>query len=326
MGCLLGHAFGRAGYDVSLIDIPARVAQLSAKGTVTLIEEDGSESTAGPFRISSEYGDLGRHDIVVLATKAQHLPAVADKIGLLRSPGSTIVTIQNGIPWWYLRGLPAPYGDRPLRCLDPYGTLERSIDPASIVGCVAYPAVAVEPDGRIRHGEGRRFSIGELDGHERDRTRRLAELFEHAGYKSRIIEDIRSEIWLKAWGALSINPISALTRATMEEICSYAETKDLVALMMREAQDVAEALGVTFRHTIERRIEGARAVGAHKTSMLQDVESGRPLEIDALMLAVLELAEMVGRPAPAIKAVYACVALLNQTLVHQSEPMLAAQS
>lgn len=326
MGSLLGHGFRRAGYDVSLIDTPARVAELRAAGTVTVIDEDGAESTAGPFRMSSEYDDLGTHDVVVLATKAQQLPAVAEKIGRLITQDSTILTIQNGIPWWYLQGLPAPYGDRRLHCLDPDGTLERSIDPASVVGCVAYPAAGIEPDGRVRHVEGKRFSLGELDGRERERTRRLAALFDEAGYKSRIIEDIRSEIWLKAWGSLSINPISALTRATMEDICSYPETRNLVALMMREAQDVAEALGAQFRHTIERRIEGARAVGPHKTSMLQDVENGRPLEIDALMLAVLELAALVGKPAPAIQTVYACTALLNKTLVDQSESTLTAAS
>lgn len=326
MGSLLGHGFVRAGHDVSLIDTPSRVAQLNAAGTVTVIDEDGDESDAGPFRISCEYDDLGVHDVVVLATKAQHLPIVADKIDRLTNAESTILTIQNGIPWWYLQRLPAPYGDRRLRCLDPAGTLERAIDPASIVGCVAYPAAGLEPDGRVRHVEGRRFALGELDGRERERTRWIATLFDEAGYKSRIIEDIRSEIWLKAWGSLSINPISALTRATMEDICSYPETRALVALMMREAQDVAEALGARFRHTIEHRIEGARAVGPHKTSMLQDVENGRSLEIDALMLAVLELAALVGKPAPTIQSVYACTALLNKTLINQSELASPAES
>jgi 2-dehydropantoate 2-reductase len=326
MGSLLGHGFLRAGHDVSLIDTPQRVAQLNAVGTVTVIAEDGEESEAGPFRISWEYDNLGEHEIVVLATKAQHLPVVAEKIDRLTTSGSTILTIQNGIPWWYLQGLPSPYGGRRLHCLDPAGTLERAIDPASIVGCVAYPAAGLEPDGRVRHVEGKRFALGELDGCERERTRQLAALFDEAGYKSRIIDDIRSEIWLKAWGSLSINPISALTRATMEDICSYPETRDLVALMMREAQDVAEALGAHFRHTIEHRIEGARAVGPHKTSMLQDVENGRSLEIDALMLAVLELAALVGKPAPMIQSVYACTALLNKTLTDQTHTAPLAAS
>ncbi len=156
--------------------------------------------------------------------------------------------------------------------------------------------------------------MGELDGADSDRARRVAELFASAGFKSRVIDDIRSEIWLKAWGALSINPISALTRATMEDICTFPETRELVAQMMREAQAVAEAFGARFRHTIDKRIDGARNVGAHKTSMLQDVENGHQLELDGLMLAVLELADIAGKDVPTIRSVYACTALLNQSL------------
>jgi 2-dehydropantoate 2-reductase len=172
-----------------------------------------------------------------------------------------------------------------------------------------------EPDGRVRHVEGFGFPVGELDGSIRERTRVLAGLFEDAGFKSRIIDDIRSEIWLKAWGAISINPISALTRATMVDICTFADTRELIVQMMREVQEVAEALGAKFRHTIERRVDGASAVGAHKTSMLQDVESGRALELDALMLAVLQLADLVGIEIPTVKNIYACTALLNKNLL-----------
>ncbi|MGB5465855.1 MAG: ketopantoate reductase C-terminal domain-containing protein, partial [Sedimenticolaceae bacterium] len=166
----------------------------------------------------------------------------------------------------------------------------------------------------VKHVEGNRFPVGELDGQERERTRRLMSLFVEAGFKSRILKDIRSEIWLKAWGALSINPISALSRATMADICTFPPTRALVAKMMREAQLIAEELGASFRHTIEERIEGARKVGHHKTSMLQDVESGRAMELDALMLAILELAELTGHTADAIQSVYACTALLNKQI------------
>jgi 2-dehydropantoate 2-reductase len=172
----------------------------------------------------------------------------------------------------------------------------------------------MEADGRVRHVEGHKFPVGELDGSTRDRTKRVAALFEEAGFRSRVIEDIRSEIWLKAWGALSINPISALTGATMEAICTYPYTRELVASMMSEAQDVGEAYGAKFRHTIERRIEGARAVGPHKTSMLQDVEAGRPLELDALMLAVIELGRLAGKETPTIQHIYSCAALLNERI------------
>ncbi len=188
------------------------------------------------------------------------------------------------------------------------------------------PAATLERDGRIRHVEGLRFPVGELDGAVRDRTVRLVELFEESGFKSRAIKDIRSELWLKVWGAVSINPISALSRATMVDICDFDLTRDVIVNMMREVQHVAEALGASFRHTIEKRVSGARAVGAHKTSMLQNVESGRPLELDALMLSVIQLAGMVDIKVPTVRTVYACVALLNQNLIadaSQTEKLVA---
>jgi 2-dehydropantoate 2-reductase len=240
---------------------------------------------------------------------------VAENISELTTEKSIIVTIQNGIPWWYLHGLKSDFGASRIQCLDPDGLLERYIDSSQIVGCVAYPAAMMESDGRVRHIKGFRFPVGELDGSVRERTRLLSGLFEDAGFKSRIIDDIRSELWLKAWGAISINPISALTRATMVDICTFAETRELVEKIMLEVQDVAEALGAKFRHTIEKRIDGAAAVGAHKTSMLQDVESGRALELDALMLAVIELADLSGKEVPTVRNMYACTALLNKNLL-----------
>jgi 2-dehydropantoate 2-reductase len=314
MGTLLGHGFSKGGHNVTMLDLPDRVEQLRAAGELIVIAQDGSESAAKPALVTSDFSLAGKHEVVILACKAQDLTGVARDVTALTDSESIIVTIQNGIPWWYLQGLPNGLGNKRIQCLDPEGMLERFIDPSQIVGCVAYPAANLEPDGRARHVEGYRFPVGELDGSVRDRTRVISSLFEDGGFKSRIIDDIRSEIWLKAWGALSINPISALTRATMEDICSYSETRELVAQMMLEAQQIAEALGAHFRHTIEKRIEGAKAVGAHKTSMLQDVENGLPLELDALMLAILELAEMTGKPAPAIRNIYACTALLNNNL------------
>jgi 2-dehydropantoate 2-reductase len=314
MGTLLGHGFSKGGHDVTMLDLTARVAQLEKAGQLVVVAVDGSESAAKPALVTSDFSLAGEHDVVILACKAHDLKDVAQNVPALIRSDSILVTIQNGIPWWYLQGLPGALGNKRIQCLDPDGSLEKFIDPSQIIGCVAYPAATLEPDGRARHVEGYRFPVGELDGSVRDRTRLVSRLFEDGGFKSRIIDDIRSEIWLKAWGALSINPISALTRATMEDICSFAETRELVAEMMREAQKIAEDLGVHFRHTIEKRIEGAKAVGAHKTSMLQDVENELPLELDALMLAILELAEMTGNPAPSIRNIYACTALLNSKL------------
>ncbi len=314
MGTLLGHGFCKGGHEVTLLDLPARVAELRAAGQLVVVDEDGVESAVRPDHISADYGEVTSPDVIVLATKSQELPAIAEKIAALAEDGATIVSIQNGIPWWYLQGLSHDFGDARIDCLDPDGQLQRCLNTSQIVGCVAYPAAILEQSGRSRHIEGRYLPIGALDGRTNEHTRRVLQLLESSGFKSRIIDDIRSEIWLKAWGALSINPISALTRATMEDICTFPETRALVAAMMREAQGVAEAFGATFRHTIDKRIDGARAVGAHKTSMLQDVENGRALELDGLMRAVLDLAAMANKDVPTIQSVYACTALLNKNL------------
>lgn len=315
MGTLVGNGLCKAGHEVSILDLPHRVTQLRSNGRLVVVAPDGTESAVSPTLATADYSEAGVHDVVVLATKSQDLPAVARGVSELTDGTSTIVTLQNGIPWWYLHGLESNFDASRIQCLDPDGLLQRFIDPSQIVGCVAYPAAMMEPDGRVHHIEGFRFPVGELDGSVRDRTRLLSGLFEDAGFKSRIIDDIRCEIWLKAWGAISINPISALTRATMVDICTFTETRELIEQMMREVQEVAEALGATFRHTVEKRIDGAAAVGAHKTSMLQDVESGRALELDGLMLAVLQLADLAGKEIPTVRNIYACTALLNKSLL-----------
>jgi 2-dehydropantoate 2-reductase len=315
MGTLLGHGLCKAGYDVSVLDLPERIAQIQSTGQLVVIAPDGKESGYSPALATTDYSRAGIQDVVLLATKSQDLPKVARGVRQLTDDSSIVVTLQNGIPWWYLYGLESEFKTSRIQCLDPKGVLHESIDPSNIVGCVAYPAAMIHPDGRVQHVEGVRFPVGELDGTVRERTRSLAHAFEAAGFKSRVINDIRSEIWLKAWGAISINPVSALTRATMVDICSFAETRELIETMMHEIKEIAEALGASFRHTIAKRIEGAKAVGAHKTSMLQDVEAGRELELDALMLAVLELADLVDHRAPTVQNIYACTALLNRGLL-----------
>lgn len=314
MGVLLGHRLARAGYRVTLIDRPEKVALLLSAGRLTVIGRDGEHSIAVPELITSDASAAGPHDLVVLATKSQDLPAVAADVPALSHDETAVLTIQNGVPWWYLHGLAVAPPDARLHNLDPDGLLDAYVDPARVIGCVAYPAAQETVAGTVLHIEGDRVPIGEIDGAERPRTRAVAAMLERAGFRSRILDDIRSEIWLKALGSLSINPISALTRATMEDICRFAPTRHLATEMMREAQGVAEALGATLRVPIERRIAGAEAVGPHKTSMLQDVEAGRALELDALMGAVMELAELTGLPTPTIRAVHACAALLDATL------------
>jgi 2-dehydropantoate 2-reductase len=195
--------------------------------------------------------------------------------------------------------------------------LTKNIDAARLIGCVVYPAAAVTAPGVIHHVEGDRFPIGELDGKETPRVKLLHDVLVKSGLKSRVLKDIRSEIWLKAWGNLSFNPISALTHATLEAICRDPKARALAAAMMGEAQSVAERLGVRFKITLEQRIAGAEAVGAHKTSMLQDVEAGRALELEALLGSVVELARITATPTPTLDAIYAATGLLAKTLAAQ---------
>ncbi len=314
IGGLMGAKFALAGEEVTLIDQGAHLAAIRKNG-LKLIWQDGSEAVARNVAATNKLAEAGPQDLVILALKAHYLEQVARQIPALMGPETMIVTVQNGIPWWYFHKHGGPFDGHRLESLDPTGVLSRNIDGDRIVGCVVYPAADVPEPGVIHHVEGDRFPIGELDGRETARVQRLYDLLVKAGFRSRILDDIRSEIWLKAWGNLSFNPISALTHATLAEICQFRDTRELAAAMMAEAQAIAETLGITFRHTIEKRIEGAESVGAHKTSMLQDVELGRSLEVEALMGAVLELGRLVEIPAPSIKAVYACVKLLNKVML-----------
>ncbi len=314
IGGLMGAKFALAGEEVTLIDQGAHLAAIKKNG-LKLIWEDGSEHVVKPHLATDKLEDAGPQDLVILALKAHYLEQVARKVPELLGPETMIVTVQNGIPWWYFQRHGGPHDGRRLESLDPTGVLEKHIDASRIVGCVVYPAADVPEPGVIHHVEGDRFPVGELDGSESERVKKLYEVLVKAGWRSRILDDIRAEIWLKAWGNLSFNPISALTHATMVAICQFPETRKLAATMMQEAQDIAGKLGITFRHTIEKRIAGAEGVGAHKTSMLQDVELGRSLEIEAIVGAVLELGRITETPAPSIAAVYACVKLLNKIML-----------
>lgn len=314
IGGMMAAKFALAGEDVTVIDQGAHLTAIQENG-LKLIWEDGTEHVARDIKALDNLGDAGPQDLVILAVKAHYLESVARDVPRLLGPDTMILTVQNGIPWWYFHRHGGPHDGKRLDTLDPTGLLTKHIDGDRIVGCVVYPAAGVPEPGVIQHVEGDRFPIGELDGKETERVKRVYDMLVKAGFRSRILDDIRSEIWLKAWGNLSFNPISALTHATMVDICRFAETRKLAATMMKEAQDIAESLGITFRHTIEKRIAGAEGVGAHKTSMLQDVELGRSLEIEALVGAVLEIGRMVEIPAPSIEAIYACVKLLNKTML-----------
>ncbi len=316
IGGLLAAKFALAGEDVTVIDQGAHLAAIQKNG-LKLEWHDGSVQTA-KMKAVGKASEAGKQDLVVLAVKAHFLDSVVRDIDHLLDKDTVVLTVQNGLPWWYFQKLGGKYDNQRLESLDPSGVLTKKVDAERLIGCVVYPAAAVTAPGVIHHVEGDRFPIGELDGKTRERTKSLHDLFVKAGLKSRVLKDIRSEIWLKAWGNLSFNPISALTHATLVDICQFAETRALAATMMKEAQDIAEKLGVTFRVTIDKRIAGAESVGAHKTSMLQDVEAGRSLETEALIGSILEMAKITSTPAPAIESVYALVKLLNKVMLTES--------
>ena len=312
IGGYMAVRLAHAGHTVSAIARGPHLAAIRANG-LKLIEAD-RELVASDLTATDRVGDPGPQDVVLLALKAHQIVPVIDELPALLSPETVIVTLQNGIPWWYFQQIDGDYAGRVVETVDPGGVLLRAIDPRRVIGCIAYPAATIAEPGVIEHIEGNRFPVGELDGRDSDRVRMISGLFEEAGFKSRVLDDIRSEIWLKLWGNLTFNPISALTHATLVDICRFPLTRGLAATMMTEAQQVAERLGAHFRVSMERRIAGAESVGKHKTSMLQDVEAGKPLEVDGMLGVVVELAEMTGVEVPTLRALHACVGLLNRTI------------
>ena len=312
IGGYMAVRLAHAGHTVSAIARGPHLAAIRANG-LKLIEGD-QELVATDLTATDGVAEPGPQDVVLLALKAHQIVPVVDDLPALFGPDTVIVTLQNGIPWWYFQQVDGEYSGRVVETVDPGGVLFRAIDPERVIGCIAYPAAEIAEPGVIRHIEGNRFPVGELDGRDSDRVRMVSSLFAEAGFKSRVLDDIRSEIWLKLWGNLTFNPISALTHSTLVDICRFPLTRGLAAAMMTEAQQVAERLGAHFRVPMERRIAGAESVGKHKTSMLQDVEAGKPLEVDGMLGVVVELAEMTGVEVPTLRALYACVSLLNRTI------------
>ena len=312
IGGYVAVRLAQAGHAVSAIARGPHLAAIRAHG-LKLVEA-AQELVATDLEATDRIADLDTQDVVLLALKAHQIAAVVDDLPGLLGPDTVLVTLQNGIPWWYFQKLRGPYADRVVETVDPGGVLFNAIDPNRIIGCIGYPAATIVEPGVIRHIEGNRFPVGELDGSDSDRVRMVSGLLEQADFKSRVLDDIRSEIWLKLWGNLTFNPISALTHSTLVDICQFPLTRELAAAMMTEAQVIGERLGARFRVPMERRIAGAEGVGKHKTSMLQDVEAGKPLEIDGMLGVVVELAGMTGADVPTLRAIYACASLLNKTI------------
>jgi 2-dehydropantoate 2-reductase len=319
IGGYLGARLARSGQEVTFIARQRNLQVINAQG-MRLILPDGSEEAALPgatLRAVEDPTGAGPQDVVLLTVKAHQVRDLLPGLRGLFGPHTMVVTMINGVPWWYFHRLPGPFEGRSLQCLDPDGALAAHIEPERLVGSVVYPASELVAPGVVRLIEGNRFSLGELDGSRSERIEALSRAMMNAGFKSPVSRDIRSEIWVKLWGNLSFNPISALTHATLQDICRFPPTRELAAQMMREAQAVGEKLGVAFKISLEQRIEGAQAVGAHKTSMLLDVEHGRALELEALVGAVLELGRITDTATPTIAAVYALTRLLTATLQAQ---------
>ena len=313
IGGMLGVKLALSGHDVTLILRGANLEAVKQNG-LTLIEENGNELLAKPIKATSSISDAGVQDVVILGVKAHQVAAVAADLPQLMHSATRVVTMQNGIPWWYFHKLAGNYTGMPVRAVDPDGMIAEYIPIDSVIGSVVYPASEVIRPGVIKVIEGNRFTLGEIDGSDTPSIRAISDAFKGAGFKAPVSMDIRSEIWLKVWGNLSFNPISALTHATLEDICLYPPTRALAASMMTEAQAIGEKLGVQFKVSLEKRIAGAQAVGQHKTSMLQDVEQGRALELQALVASVMELGQITQTPTPTIHAVYALASLLAKNL------------
>jgi 2-dehydropantoate 2-reductase len=316
IGGYVGAKLALAGEEVTFIVRGANLEALRSRG-IRLIMSDGSEQVARNVHATQDYVAAGAHELVILAVKAHQLASVASEVPLLYGPDTVVVTMQNGIPYWYFHQHGGELSGSILNSVDPGGAISASIRPERVVGCVVYPASELLAPGVVKHIEGERFPVGELDGSSSERVNRVSQCLTRAGFKAPVLPDIRAEIWLKLWGNLAFNPISALTRATLVDICQNPATRALAAGMMSEAQEIAQRLGITFRLSLERRIAGAEKVGKHKTSMLQDIETGRSPELDALVGSVVELGRLTHTPTPRIEAVYAVTQLLAQTLAQQ---------
>jgi 2-dehydropantoate 2-reductase len=312
----LGARLALAGEDVTLVARGRTLDTIKDEG-LTLIEPAGVRHTTTDVTAVS-LDQAGSFDVVLLALKAQQVSQLAPDLPRLFHAETSVVTLQNGIPWWFFHKLDGPFEGRRIDAADPGGIIAANIPVDRVVGAVVYPATEVVTPGVIKLIEGNRFTLGELDGSRSERVAAISALLTGAGFKAPVSSDIRSEIFLKLLGNLVFNPVSALTRATLQDIVGFPATRALAATMMEEARTVAERCGVRIRISIEKRIAGAGEVGAHRTSMLRDVEAGRETEVEASLGGVVELARLTQTPTPAIDTVYACVRLLEKIVTGNS--------
>jgi len=311
IGAYLGARLSLSGHDVSLIARGPHLRAMQANGVRVRSPEGDFE--ARPVA-TDDYEEIGEVDFVFLTVKAHGLPEIVPRLLPLLGPETAVLTAQNGIPWWYFQKHGGPLEGRRIERLDPDGVVSGAIAADRVIGCIVYPSASIAEPGVIEHVEGNRFAIGEPDGSTSDRCRRLADALIESGLRCPMRSRIRDDMWVKLLGNVAFNPISALTHATLVEIVNHPEAAELACSVMEEADAVAAALGVEIPISIERRIAGPAKVGEHKTSMLQDVETGRPMELEAIVGAVFELGEIVGVQMPNIRAVYAGTKLLGESV------------
>jgi 2-dehydropantoate 2-reductase len=312
IGAYVGAALHRAGAEVHLI---ARGPHLEAvrRDGVRVLSPRGDFSARTPA--TDDPRDVGPVDHVFLGLKANSYASCGPLVHPLLKENTSIIAAQNGIPWWYFYGLPGPYQDYRIETVDPGGAVTATLPPERAIGCVVYAATEIVAPGVIQHLEGTRFSIGEPDGTISARCLAFSEAMVAGGLKCPVEVDLRNDIWIKLMGNIAFNPISALSRATMIEICRHRDTRELVITMMQETLDVAARVGCRPEMSIERRLAGAERAGDHKTSMLQDLERGKPLELDVILAAVVELADLTGAGVPSLRAVNAVADLINRKLI-----------
>jgi len=301
IGGLIGGHLARTGQDVTLIARGPHLAALKEKGLH--IHGHSGDFTVHP-KATEDAREAGPQDFVIIALKANAVPAIADKLAPLLGPETGVVMAVNGVPWWYFYGAEGALKDARIPSVDPEDKLWQLVGPQRVIGCVVYPAAEVTAPGEIRHVENDRFSLGEASGEKTARVQALSNAFIEAGFKAPVKPDIRTEIWVKLWGNVAFNPISALTGGTLAGICGDPATRAVARAVMTEAEAIANALGVKMPIDVEKRINGAAGVGEHKTSMLQDVERGRPIELEAIVGAVRDLARLVNVPTPNIDLIY----------------------
>ena len=311
IGGYMGVKLAQAGADVSLVARGPHLAAMQARGLT--LEEEGADPVTVPVTASEDPGVLGPQDYVIVTLKAHSVPPLVRRMQPLIGDRTTVVSGVNGVPWWYFHKIGGALEGTRLASVDPGDAQWEGFGPDRVLGCVVYPAAEVSEPGVIRHIEGNRFSLGEPDGSKSERAMALSQALSAAGLKAPVRPRLRDEIWVKLWGNLSFNPISALTHATLDVLCTDPGTRDVARGMMLEAQAIAEKLGVKFPIDVERRIDGGAAVGAHRTSMLQDLDAGRPMEIDALIGSVQELGRITDTPTPTIDTVTALTKLRAKT-------------